>query len=140
MEKNLDTVLGIIRSGGSVNQTALNCYNFTIWIASFYIYVAAYTATSVDANIGTDFIPPIVFHFDPGMAEACSAVTIIDDDTIEDTETFTMTINTGQDHVVVGSPNVVTVSIIDSTCKFYFWYIIQEINVALVTLYIDKRH
>ena len=52
------------------------------------------------------------------MAEACSAVPIVSDDAIEDTETFTITIDAGQDHVVVGSPNVVTVSIIDSTCKF----------------------
>ena len=129
IEKVCPSVWDIISSGRPNKWTALN--NSIIWIASFYIHVAAITSTGVDAVSGVDFTPLTQVTFMSGTTEKCVDIPILINAESENTETFTLTIDAGQNHIIVGSPNVVTVSIIDSTCKFHCSFLFTYPNMLI---------
>ncbi|XP_072033452.1 uncharacterized protein [Amphiura filiformis] len=73
----------------------------------------AISSSGVTAISGSDFSPVSQIVFNTEESEKCVPVNIISDSTEESTETFTLTIEPGQDNIIVGSPNVLTVSITD---------------------------
>ena len=94
------------------------------WIALFYIYVAEITTTGTTAVSGVDFVPLTQISFESGEAEKCVSITILVDTNLEPAESFTMAITPGQNRISARSPNdVITVTIIDTNCKFHCWYI-----------------
>ena len=70
------------------------------------------------AMMGVDFIPLTQISFESGSYQACASVTITPDTTAEPTESFTLTIASNQDNIVIGSPSVLTVSIVDDDGRF----------------------
>ena len=68
---------------------------------------------------GSDFLPISQILFDPSETEGCAYVTIINDGTEEGDETLTLTIIPGQEDLVVGLTNVLTVTILDDGDGMY---------------------
>ena len=77
-------------------------------------------AAENSAMIGVDFIPLTEISFESGNYQACASVTINQDATAEPTESFTLTIAPNQDNIAVGSPSVLTVSIVDDDGRFIY--------------------
>ena len=79
------------------------------------------TSAGADENpamMGVDFIPLTEISFESGIYEACASVTIYSDSTTEPTESFTMTIAPNQENIAIGSPSVLTMSIVDDDGRF----------------------
>ena len=68
--------------------------------------------------MGVDFIPLTQISFESGNYQACAFVTILTDSNAEPTESFTLTIAPNQDNIAVGSPSVLTLSIVDDDGRF----------------------
>ena len=76
------------------------------------------TNTGGTATLGSDFTPISSIDFQQGRNEACVSIQIAGDTFPEQTEMFTMRINTGQDDIVVDSNGATTtVSIMDDDSK-----------------------
>ena len=62
------------------------------------------------------------------MTRVSFNISINNDDTFEDNETFTLIINTSSlpSHVIVGSPGQATVTIVDDDCKLFLSYLHQR--------------
>jgi hypothetical protein len=97
----------IAQSAGAINLTV------TLSVAPTYTTTVGYATSNGTATAGSDYSASSgTLTFAPGITSQVISVPIIDDDTDEPNETFTVTLNSPS-NAIVGTPNSTTVTITD---------------------------
>ena len=87
---------------------------------------AIFTTTDDTAESPNDYNPsPLQIEFPAHSSSLqCADFPLVDDNVVEDMETFNVTLSIGTRHsrVRIGENNTVVVTIEDNDCKYYYYY------------------
>lgn len=110
----------VSESGGIVQPVLVlngsTAINFTV-----HVDITDISATICSDNKTGDYKPETLVVFKEGSNTASLNIAILDDELLEDDETFNLTINPSSlpSNVIVGDPNTATVTILNDDGKYH---------------------